>query len=158
MNPRISSLVAVIGAAVTALSLTGTSGAAGHTQTLRLFDKPVAITLTQASGKVVTRHPYPQPKAGDTLDVLSLDYAGNHLHHQRQWKASTHLRCVFKSTGPPSCESSIAIGSSLLVFSGTPAKLTMGTGIYLGATGRVLSSTEIPGTDNSDIVAKIQLR
>ena len=60
---------------------------------------------------------------------------------------------------PPTCESHVAIGGSQLVFTGNPGTLTNGTGIYLGATGRVISSTEVPGPDDaSDIVVRIQLR
>ena len=69
-----------------------------------------------------------------------------------------HLRCRFRS-GAPVCESHVAIGGSLLIFTGNPGKLTNGTGIYQGATGRVVSSKQVPGGDDaSDIVASIQLR
>lgn len=133
-------------------------GAASRTQTLRFYDVPVSIKLIHADGTVVARAPYPEPKPGDTLDVISLEYVGNHARHAKQWTASAHLRCRFRS-GPPTCESHVAIGGSLLVFTGNPGTVTNGTGIYLGATGRVISNTEAPGTaDGSDIVAKIQLR
>jgi hypothetical protein len=40
-----------------------------------------------------------------------------------------------------------------------PRDARNGTGIYQGATGRVVSSKPVPGSDNaSDIVAKIHLR
>jgi hypothetical protein len=151
-------VVLLVASAVGAFLLLPALGdAAGRTQTLRFFDKPVSIKLTRADGTVVVRPPYPEAKPGDTLDVLSLDYAGNHAHHARQWTASTHLRCLFRA-GPPTCESHVAIGNSLLVFAGNPATLTYGTGIYKGATGRA-TSKEVPGTnDASDIVARIQLR
>ena len=58
----------------------------------------------------------------------------------------------------PTCESHVAIGGSLLVFTGDPGTLTNGTGIYEGATGRVISSKEVAGQDDaSDIVARIHL-
>jgi len=140
-----------------ALLLPALGDAAGRTQTLRFFDKPVSIKLTRADGTVVARPPYPEARPGDTLDVLSLDYAGNHAHHARQSTASTHLHCLFRA-GAPTCESHVAIGNSLLVFAGNPATLTYGTGIYMGATGRA-TAKEVPGTnDASDIVARIQLR
>src|SRR5206468_96103 len=104
-------------------------------------DKPVATTLTQADGTVVAHAPYPQPRSGDTLDVDSVDYAGNHITHAKRWMGSTHLRCLFRS-GAPTCESHVAIGGSLLIFTGNPGRLTNGTGIYQGATGRVISSKE----------------
>jgi len=151
----------VLGASLVAASLVVTLPAAGRsttrTQTLRLFDKPVAMTLTHADGTAVTHEPFPQPKAGDVLDVDSLDYVGSHLRHAKNWTGSTHLRCVFRS-GPPDCESHVAIGGSLLVFTGSPGTLSNGTGIYQGAKGRVISSKEVPGGSNeSDIVARITL-
>jgi hypothetical protein len=53
--------------------------------------------------------------------------------------------------------SHIAFGSSMLVFQSNPGKLTLGTGRYMGATGRVLSSKEV-GNDANDVVARITLR
>jgi hypothetical protein len=132
-------------------------GAAGRTQTLRFYDEPVSIKLTRADGTVVSRAPYPEAKPGDTLDVISVDYPGSHARHAKRWTASAHLRCHFRS-GPPACESHVAIGGSLLVFTGNPGTLTQGTGIYLGATGRVISSTEVGTDGGSDIVARIRLR
>jgi hypothetical protein len=63
---------------------------------------------------------------------------------------------VFRA-GPPTCESHVALGGSLLVFTGDPGTLTNGTGIYQGAKGRVISSKDV-GNDASDVVARIQLR
>jgi hypothetical protein len=131
----------------------GVRASSAGTQMLRVFDKPVATTLTTGSGKVISHPPYPQPHAGDILDVYSLDYLGNHRHHAAHWSLSNHLRCAF-AQGPPACESNMAIGGSLLVFEGD--KLIGATGRYRGATGRVLSNKQIPGTANeSDIVARL---
>jgi hypothetical protein len=147
-------------AAVCAVVLSPGSGeAAGKTQTLRFFDKPVSISLTHADGSVETRQPLPEAKPGDTLDVNSLDYSGTHAHHAKRFTGSGHLRCVFGAGGPPTCESHVAIGGSLLVFTGNPGTLTNGTGIYQGATGRVISSKEVAGqADATDVVARITLR
>lgn len=134
----------------------GAGLAASHTQTLRFFDKPVSIKLTHADATVVDHAPYPDPKPGDTLDVNSLDYRGNHLHHAKRSMASTHLRCVF-GAGEPTCESHVAIGGSLLIFTGDPGTLSNATGVYQGATGRVVSSKEL-ANNASDIVARIRLR
>jgi hypothetical protein len=145
--------VAAIAAALAIPALSGAQDSRGKTQTLRFFDQPVAITLTDSNGKITRRPPYPQTKPGDILDVYSLDYAGNHLHHAAHWTMSAHLRCTF-GTGAPDCETHVAIGGSLLIFHGN--KLEAGTGIYEGATGRVLSSREVPGgADASDVVARI---
>jgi len=148
-----SAIAAIAAAAAIPVGLAGAQASRGKTQTLRVFDKPVAMTLTEPSGKVIGRPPYPQPSAGDVLDVYSLEYRGNHLHHAMHWSMSSHVRCTF-GTGAPDCESHIAIGGSLLIFHGN--KLEGGTGAYQGATGRVLSSKAIPGPGNrSDIVARI---
>jgi hypothetical protein len=58
--------------------------------------------------------------------------------------------------GEPTCESHVAIGGSMLVFTGNPGKVTNGTGIYQGATGRVVHVKEL-ADDASDVVAKIRL-
>ncbi len=146
--------VAAMPALIDAKASSGASVSSARTQTLRLFDHPEAIVLTTSDGNVTAHPPYPQPQSGDTLDVYSLDYVGNHRHHARQWTLSNHLRCTF-TEGPPDCVSNLAVGSSLLVFHGN--KLIGATGHYRGATGRVLSNTQVPGAANaSDIVARIR--
>jgi hypothetical protein len=133
---------------------------AGRTQTLRIYDKPVSIKLTHPNGTSITREPYPQPKPGDVLDVDSLDYVGTHDHHAAHWIGSGHLRCVFRA-GPPTCESQVALGGSLLFFTGNPGTVSHGTGVYQGASGHVVSNKEVPvssgGNNGSDIVVRIKL-
>jgi hypothetical protein len=146
--------VAALGASA-ALALPAAGHMSGSTQTLRFFDRPVSMTLRHADGTIVRHGPYPKPKPGDTLDIDSRDYAGTHVHHAHRFTASTHLRCVFRA-GPPTCESHVAIGGSLLVFTGNPGTLTRGTGIYKRATGRVISNKDV-GEDASDLVVRIQL-
>ena len=135
------------------------SPSAGHaadkTTTLRYFVKDVSLTLTQADGTVVDRPPFPEAAPGDVLDVTSLLFRGDHRRHAKRWSASSHLRCVF-GTGQPDCESQVAIGGSLLVFRGNPGTLTIGTGRFQGATGRVVKNKQVPGGLN--VVAKIRLR
>jgi len=155
LTHKLTSAAAAVAAIVTAAAvptLTGAQASGGKTQILRFFDKPVAITLTGSNGKMTRRPPYPQAKPGDILDVYSLDYAGNHLRHAARWSMSGHLRCTF-GPGQPDCESHIALDGSLLIFHGD--KLEAGSGLYQGATGRILSTKEIPGAANaSDVVAK----
>ncbi|MGZ6638582.1 MAG: hypothetical protein ACXVII_37705 [Solirubrobacteraceae bacterium] len=152
----VAAAVAAIASAAAIPALTGAQTSSSKTQILRIFDKPVATTLTGPNGKVTNHPPYPQPKPGDILDVYSLDYVGNHLHHAADWTMSSHLRCTF-GTGQPDCQSHIAIGGSLLIFNGST--LVGGTGRYHGATGRVLSTKEVPGVANaSDVVARIHRR
>ena len=154
-----SIVLPLVATAACAFALLPSAGqAAGRTQTLRFFDKPVSITLTRPGGTVIDHAPYPEAKPGDVLDVNSVAYAGTHLRHAKKWTASSHLQCTFRAAGPPSCVSHVAIGGSQLVFSGNPGKLVNGTGIYQGATGRTISSKEVPGVDDaSDVVLRIQL-
>ena len=156
-KPRLAAAVAAIAAAVVIpLGLGEAQASSRQTQTLRIFDKPVATTLAEPNGKVTSRPPYPQPKPGDVLDVYSLDYTGTHLQHAKHWSMSAHLRCTF-GKGQPDCESQVAIRGSLLIFRGNT--LEGGTGDYQGATGRVLSNNHVPGPGNrSDIVARIHRR
>src|SRR4051794_16646366 len=121
----------------------GAGQAAGRTQTLRVFEKPVSIKLTRADGTVVTHAPFPQAQPGDVLDANGLDFVGNHAHHAKRWTMSSHTRCTFTAGSPePACASHVAVGGSLLVF--TDDELTDGTGIYQGATGRVESMKVLP--------------
>ena len=154
---HIPSVAVLAGAAATIaiVAAPGGSQAASSTQTLRFYDKPVSIKLTHADGTVVTHAPYPQAKPGDTLDVNTLDYVGNHTRHAKRWVSSSHVRCVFHA-GPPACESHVAIGGSMLIFTGNPGTVTNGTGVYQGATGRVIASKEV-GNDASDVVVRIHL-
>ena len=159
MITRLTIAPAAATAAALALALWPHAGsAASRTQTLRFFDKPVHTKLTRADGTVVNHAPYPDPQPGDTLDVDSLDYPGTHAKHAKHWTGSGHLRCVF-GNGAPSCESQTAFGGSLLIFTGNPGRVTDGTGVYQGATGSVISSKQVPGSDNAtDVVARIHLR
>jgi hypothetical protein len=153
-----SILLSLAASAVCALALLPAGQAAGRTQTLRLFDKPVVLTLTRANGAVITRAPYPEARPGDVLDVYSLGYMGTFASHAKKWTASSHLQCTFRAAGPPSCVSHVAIGASQLIIAGNPGKVVNGTGIYLGASGRVVSSTEVPGVEHaSNVVLRIQL-
>ena len=154
---HISSVTALAAAAAAVAIAAAPSGsqAASSTQTLRFYDKQASIKLTHADG-TEAKPPFGDPKPGDVLEINSLDYPGTHAKHAKHWTASTHLVCRF-GTGEPDCVSHVAIGGSMLVFSGNPGTVTNGTGVYQGATGRVLSSKDVAGTDNSDVVARIHL-
>ena len=150
-------LLGALAAGLCALALwPGAGQAAGATQTLRIFDKPVSTTLTHADGTVVRRAPFPEPKAGDVLDVYALDFVGDHRHHEARASMTEHLRCTFGDGGPPACETHVAVGGSLLIFRGD--KLVAGTGRYAHASGRVLSNKVVDEKSNaSDVVARIHL-
>jgi hypothetical protein len=145
-------LAAVIG---TALVPAASVAAKQRTETLRFFDQPVSMKVTHSDGTVVDRPPFPEMRPGDTLDVTSLDYRGTHARHAKRWSASTHLRCVF-GEGEPTCVSHVALRSSLLIFAGNPGTLVGGTGVFEGASGRVVASREVAG--GSDVVLRIVRR
>ena len=91
-------------------------------------------------------------------------FTGNHVKHAKKPSGTDHLRCTFVAAGPPNCVSH-AFGSSMLVVEGNPGKVVLGTGKYLGATGRVVSSREVaeapPSSlahNNIDVVARINLK
>jgi hypothetical protein len=69
----IKTAAAIAAAVICAAVLWPSAGhAAGKTQTLRFFVKDVSFQLTQVDGTVVDRPPFPEPGAGDVLDVTSL--------------------------------------------------------------------------------------
>jgi hypothetical protein len=146
-------LVAAAVALVCAAVLWPTPGqAAGGAKTIRIFSKAVSTSVTHPDGTVVDHPPFPDMAPGDVLDVYSIDFYGTHTKHAKRWVGSEHLRCVF-GTGEPDCTSTVALGFSLLVFHGD--KLVDGAGRFLGATGHVVSTKEVPG--GTDAVAKIKL-
>ncbi|MBA2516212.1 MAG: hypothetical protein H0V22_02645 [Solirubrobacterales bacterium] len=90
---RIHPIRSIVGAAVAALlcivALSPSAGqAAGKTETLRFFSKPMSFTHTTADGTVSHRPPAGPPQAGDVLEIDSLDYAGTHRRHAKRPKGS----------------------------------------------------------------------
>jgi hypothetical protein len=153
---RIRTVLVLATAAVCSIVLWSPAGqAAGKTETLRFHFKDVSMTIIHADGTVVGRPPYPEPTAGDVVEVNALDYRGDSRHHAAKWTASHSQRCVV-AEGPPDCQITVAVGGSLLIFRGERGTLVNGTGRYQGATGRVLSVKE--AGDGSDVVARIKLR
>ncbi|HEY8583495.1 MAG TPA: hypothetical protein VIL49_11130, partial [Capillimicrobium sp.] len=116
-----------------------------------LYEKTRTMQLTQADGTVHRTVPLPEPQAGDTLDVVFDVHAGDHREHGRKRIGSDHLRCTFVAAGPPDCISHATLGSSMLVVAGQPARIVLGTGRYVGATGRVVSVKEVKGVPPSTI-------
>jgi hypothetical protein len=152
---RIITLIALLLAVGVGSALA--AGGAHKTQTLRFFAKDVSMTITHADGTVDRKPPYAEPLPGDTLDINSLDYVGDHRHHAKRFSASHHLQCVFTSaSAEPDCISHVAVGGSLLIFEGFPGTLINGTGRYQGATGRVIKNKEVKG--GADVVARIHTR
>jgi hypothetical protein len=147
---RISALSTALVLAAAVSPATGQ--AAGNTQTLSVFSKPVSFTLTSADGTVSHHPPATEPKPGDVLEMDSIDFVGNHRHHAKRATISDHLQCTFGAGPEPDCLSWSAVGGSLLRF--RDDRLIGGTGRYQGATGRVVSNREVAG--GSDIVVRIR--
>lgn len=151
-------------ATVAALAPAG-SAAAPRTETLRIFEKTRSVQLTKADGRVLRRLPIAEPEPGDVLDIVFDLYDGDHAKHGKTRLGSDHLRCAFVAAGPPECVSHATIGRSMLVVEGTPAKITLGTGRFAGATGRVVSAKEVKQAPPSqlahndiDVVARVTLK
>ena len=136
------------------LTLVPAASASAKTETLRFFSKVDKVTLTHADG-TVSQGP---PVAGDRLEVFASDFAGNHNKHAKQATGSEHVVCMFSSAPEPDCISHVAIGGSMLIFQGNPGTVVGGTGEYLNATGRVISSKTIGDSNDSDVVARITVR
>jgi hypothetical protein len=144
----------IIGVVVAALlllvALSPSSGqAAGKTETLRFFSKPVSFTYTAADGTVTHRPPDGPPQAGDVFEIDSLDYAGTHKKHSKRAKGSDYLHCAFSGSPEPDCHGYAAIGNSLLRFHGM--EVIGAIGRWKG--GKVLSNKEVKG--GSDFVIKL---
>jgi hypothetical protein len=154
-NRLIVAFAVAVAAALCVAALWPAAGqAAGRTKTIKVFSKTIALTVTHPDGTVVDHPPFPEMAPGDVLDVYSLDFRGNHKHHSKRFIGSDHVTCVF-GTGEPDCLSHVALGGSMMIFSGNPGTLVGGLGRFQGATGRVVSSKEVPG--GNDVVAKIKL-
>ena len=99
---------------------------------------------------------------GDQLEITELGYKGTHASHAKKPSASAYTVCHFKSAkGAPTCEGVLAIGGNqLLIFRTEPGgdpSVIGGTGRYVGATGGV-KMTEVPNTNNSDVVVTVNLK
>jgi hypothetical protein len=135
--------------------LSQANGATSKTETLRYHVKDVSKLLTHADASVVRHAPFPEPEAGDVLEINSVDYQGDSRHHAKHWTASQTRRCVF-TNGPPDCSMTVAIAGSLLSFHGDPGTLVNGTGRYEGAHGRVISVKDTGA--GADVVARVKFR
>jgi hypothetical protein len=124
--------------------------AAGKTETLKFFSKPVSFIYTAADGTVTQGPPAGPPRAGDAFEIESLDYAGTHKKHSKRPKGSDYLRCEFNGSAEPDCHGYAAIGGSLLRFHGMEVIGAIGR----WKSGKVVSNEEVEG--GSDIVLKLR--
>jgi hypothetical protein len=151
---HIRSIRILAGAAVAALlcivAVSPPAGqAAGKTETLRFFSKPVSFTYTAADGTVTQGPPAGPPQAGDVFEIDSLDYAGTHKKHSKRPKGSDYLRCAFNGSPEPDCTGFAAIGNSLLRFRDMDVVGAIGR----WKSGKVLSNKEVEG--GSDFVLRL---
>ena len=154
---HIRSIRTLIGIGVAALLLTvalspPAGQAAGKTDTLKFFSKPVSFIYTAADGTVTQGPPAGPPKAGDAFEIESLDYAGTHKKHSKRPKGSDYLRCEFNGSPEPDCHGYAAIGGSLLRFHGMEVIGAIGR----WKSGKVISNKEVKG--GSDFVLKLRRR
>lgn len=153
-------------AAATSPALAGASGHSaqrgkGKTIVLHVYSVAANFTYHKADGTLVQ----PPPRSagvGDQFEVTEVGYTGDHVKHSKKPSTSAFTICVFKTAkAAPTCEGVAALGGNQLVTfhtaSGGDPVVTGGTGRYAGATGGV-KMTEVPGTDNSDVVITINLR
>jgi hypothetical protein len=133
------------------VALSPSSGrAAGRTETVRFFSKPVSFTYTAADGTVTHRPPAGPPQAGDALEVDSLDYAGTHKKHARRPTGSDYVHCAFNGGPEPDCFGSAAVGGSLLRFH----NMDLIGAIGRWKSGKVISNKEVKG--GSDFVLRLK--
>ena len=134
--------------------------AAGKTITLRYYVETVAFVYRRADGTVAPQPPA-NPAPGDQLEITELGYKGTHKNHAKKSTASAYTVCHFKSAkGAPTCEGVVATGNELMIFrteAGGDPELIGGTGRFAGATG-VVKMTEVPNTNNSDVVITVNLK
>jgi hypothetical protein len=143
------------GALVTLLAiavLASTAGAAGKTETLKVFSKVQKFTYTKADGTVSQGPPHGQPAPGDSFEIDSLDYRGTHKKHSKKPIGADYLHCTFSDSLEPDCFGYVALGNSLLRFHGND--LIGAIGRWKG--GKVLSNDDVHG--DSDIVVKLVRR
>ena len=132
--------------------LAATAGAAGKTETLKVFSKVQKFTYTKADGTVSQGPPQGRPAPGDSFEIESLDYRGTHKKHSKKPIGAEYLRCVFGDGPEPDCLAYVALGRSLLRFHGME---------NIGATGKwksakILSNKDVNG--DSDVVVRLTRR
>jgi hypothetical protein len=136
------------------IGLAGPTAAQAKTETLRAFSKVQQFTYTTADGTVTHAPPSAPPKAGDVMEIDSIDFKGNHKKHAKKAFGSDYLRCTFGADPEnPECFGYTAIKGSMLRFHGFD--IIGGTGRYLGASGKVVKSKEVKG--GSDFVVRVKL-
>ena len=157
----ICALAATAGTAAAGGTAKSAHGTTGKTLTWHYYVETVNFLYRRADGSVAQQPPA-TAAPGDQLEITELGYKGTHANHAKKWSASSYTVCHFKSAkGAPTCEGVLAAGGSQLrIFrteSGGDPSIIGGTGRYAGATGGV-KMTEVPNTNNSDVVVTVNLK
>jgi hypothetical protein len=140
-------------AAALLIAALGASTAQAKTETLRVFSKAQQFTFTTAGGTVTHAPPSGPPAAGDVMEIDSIDFKGTHKKHSKKPIGGDYLRCTFGADPEnPDCLGYSALKTGLLRFHGFD--IVGGAGRYLGATGSVVKSKEVPG--GSDFVVRVK--
>ena len=124
----------------------------GKSTTIRVYGVDVAgsMSFTTAAGKPVGENATPAP--GDQLEDATNLYHGSNTHHAKSSFATVWQHCVVISVSqtalPANCSIAVAIGGSMIIsqsvqnFASNSSTLvfpvTTGTGVYNGATGRIV--------------------
>jgi hypothetical protein len=136
------------------------------TTTFRYFSKNISQEFTTAGGTALA--PNANPAVGDQFLTLGDDYKGSDTHYGKELAASDALHCFFTVETSTeflgNCVGVISIGGSLIISvsqqnfasnaTTTVYPITSGTGIFKGATGRVVSS-DVGKTNNTDFTVEV---
>ena len=143
-----SALVTLLAIAV----LASTAGAAGKTETLKVFSKQLSFTYTKADGTVSQGPPRARRRPATRSRSTRSTTAARTRSTRRSRSAPTTCAAQFDAELEPDCMGYTALGSSLLRFHGFD---------LIGAIGRwkdakVLSNKEVDG--GSDFVIRLVRR
>src|SRR5580658_2061151 len=141
-------------ASIGTFATTAIAGAAvtpnGKSTTLRVYGVNGFSSFTTAAGKPLAENA--TPAAGDQLQNSTNLYHGSNTHHSKSSFATVWQHCVVISVSqtslPANCEIVVAIGGSMIIsqsvlnFASNSSTIvfpvTTGTGVYNGATGRIV--------------------
>jgi hypothetical protein len=141
-------------ASIGTFATTAIAGAAvtpkGKSTTLRVYGVNGFSSFTTAAGKPLGENATPGP--GDVLQNSTTLYHGSNTHHTKTSFATVWQHCVVISVSqtslPANCEIVVAIGGSMIIsqsvlnFASNSSTIvfpvTTGTGVYNGATGRIV--------------------
>ena len=157
---RLPSFVAIAAVALAA-SWALAGAASAKSQTLRFYQVSGPTRFYNSAGeKINVNPPATLPSVGDSFDETDLDYTGTAKHHTSRWTASDHLTCSFTNADTGTCNSQIAIGSSLLLSNNftlhfrlarEPIPIDEGTGLF-GHVHGWFTDVNLPKNSNDSVL------